>query len=80
MLCNYLLVSYYVVMNVSAGVHSAAVQWTVVSGSSLPVSMVVIGHDADEVQVTVDLEKFSLRSTIELFIAYMQNIWLKVKL
>lgn len=59
--------TYYIVMNVRAEIHSAAVQWTVVSGSCLPVSMEVIGHDTDEVKVTVDLEKLSFRSTIELF-------------
>lgn len=47
--CVSLCESYNVVMNVCARVHRAAVQWTVVSGNCLPVSMEVIGHDVDEV-------------------------------
>ena len=55
-------VSYDVVMNVCAGVHGAAVQGAVVSGRCLPVPVVVIGHDIDEVKVTVDLKIRSRRS------------------
>ena len=47
-------------MNVWARVHRAGEQWAVVSGSCLPASMVVIGHDVDEVQVTVDFKRFFL--------------------
>lgn len=47
-------------MNVWARVHRAGEQWAVVSCSCLPASMEVIGHDVDEVQVTVDFKRFFL--------------------
>lgn len=53
-------VSYDIVMNVRAGVHRAAVQWAVVSSNCLPGSMEVIGHDVDEVKVSVDFKHLCL--------------------
>lgn len=38
------------------GVHRAPVEWAVVSGKCLPVSMEIVGHDVNEVKVTVDFK------------------------
>lgn len=43
-------------MNVGARIHRAAVQGAVVSCSCLPVSVEVVGHDVDEVQVAVNFQ------------------------
>lgn len=45
-------------MKLYARVHSALIQWAVVSSYWIPVTMVVIGHDVDKVKVSVGLEIF----------------------
>lgn len=44
-------------MELRARVHAAAVQWAVVAGLQLPVSVVVVRHHVDEVQVTGGRQK-----------------------
>lgn len=55
----YLCASYDIVIRVCTRIHRAAVQWAIVSSNCLPVSMEVVGHDVDEVKVTVDFKRFS---------------------
>ena len=57
-------------MNVRTGVDRALVQWAVLSSNCLPRSMEVIGHDIEEVKVTVDLERCSFLSPASKDIVY----------